>query len=346
MRIQPRQLADHLKRKPAPAYLLSGDEPLQLGEAAAAVRDAARKQGFAERELLEHETGFDWGRLTAAAAMRSLFSARKLIELRLDTARIGREGGAAVRAYCAQPSQDNILLILAPGLERKELQAKWVQALEKIGVLLQVRQIQGRQLTAWIEQRLRERGLNPEPGVAGLLSERVEGNLPAAAQEIEKLRLLYDQGNLNQEQLTSAISDSARYDLFDLTDAALAGDRARVHRILDTLADEGTAPPLILWVLAREIRMLAAVSHAARRRETAAALRTHNVWKSRQPQVLAALKRLPAKRLHDLMIQCAAADRNIKGLTGGDPRQALTGIADALAGADPAYPPPPPLRGY
>ncbi len=334
MRIQPQQLADNLKRKLAPVYLLYGDEPLQLGEAAAAVRGAAHAQGFEERELLECEPGFDWGRLVAAAAARSLFSDRKLIELRLNATRIGREGGEAVRAYCHNPAEDNRLLILAPELERRELQAKWVQALDRIGILLQVRQIQGRRLVAWIEQRLRERGLRPEPDLVDLLSERVEGNLPAAAQEVEKLRLLYGEGDLDRERLVSAISDGAHYDLFDLPDAALGGDRARVHRIVNTLAAEGTAPALVLWALARELRMLAAVSHAAAHHGgTATAFRTHNVWALRQPRVLAALKRLSTEYLQDLLVQCAAADRNIKGLTTGDPWQALAAIADDLAGA-------------
>jgi len=156
---------------------------------------------------------------------------------------------------------------------------------------------------------------------------------------VEKLRLLYGAGDLDREQLTSAISDSARYNLFDLTDAALDGNRARVHRIVNTLAAEGTAPALVLWALARELRMLAAVSHAAQRGGTAAALRTHKVWESRQSRVLAALKRLSTEYLQDLLVRCAAADRNIKGLTAGDPWQALAAIADDLVGVGVAYAP-------
>ena len=340
MRIQYRQLAGQLENKLAPLYLICGEEPLQLGDAARAVRDAARNRGFEERELLEVEAGFDWGRLAAAADALSLFSSRKLIELRLASARIGREGSEAVRTYCARPSPDNLLLILAPDLERKELKAKWIQEVDRIGVLLQVWPITGKRLIAWIEQRLRDRGLRPEPGVADLLAERVEGNLLAAAQEVEKLRLLYCSGpsdtGLNREMLASAISDSARYDLFDLTGAALAGDRARVHRILHGLAAEGTAPALVLWVLARELRMLAAVSHAAKQRATATAFRAHGVWESRQASVLAALKRLPTQRLHDMLGGCARVDRQIKGQSTGDPWLALAKIADALAGGRPS----------
>lgn len=337
MRIQLQQLGSSLKRSLAPVYLICGDEPMQLGDAAGAVRDAARTRGFAERELLEYESGFDWGCLAAAADALSLFSSRKLIELRLGSVRIGREGSEAVRAYCGNPAEDNLLLILAPDLERKELKTKWVQEVDRIGVVLQVRQIEGPGLVAWIEQRLRERGLRPDPGVAALLTERVEGNLLAAAQEVEKLRLLYGEGDLDRARLARAISDSARYDLFDLTGAALRGDRVRVHRIVKGLAAEGTAPALVLWVLARELRMLASISHAAQRGGIAAAFRAHRVWESRQAVISSALKRLPTVRLRELVVQCALVDRQIKGQTAGDPWQELAVIADELAGAG-AYP--------
>jgi DNA polymerase III subunit delta len=335
MRIQYQQLASSLKRSLAPVYLICGDEPLQLDDAAGAVRDVARGQGFEERELLEYESGFDWGRLSAAADALSLFSSRKLIELRLGAAGIGRDGSEAVRTYCRNPCADNLLLILAPDLEWKDLKGKWVQEVERIGVVLQVRQIEGPRLVAWIEQRLRERGLRPGPGVAALLAERVEGNLLAAAQEVEKLRLLYGEGDLDRDRLASAISDSARFDLFDLTGAALGGDRARVHRVVKGLAAEGTAPALVLWVLARELRMLASVSFAARRGGLAAAFRAHGVWESRQAGALLALKRLPTGQLQGLVARCALADRQIKGQANGDPWQELAVIADDLAGGLP-----------
>jgi DNA polymerase-3 subunit delta len=184
---------------------------------------------------------------------------------------------------------------------------------------------------AWIEQRLRDGELCPGPGVAELLAERVEGNLMAASQEVEKLRLLHGAGDLDRDALASAISDSARYDLFDLTDAAVSGDRARVHRVLAGLAGEGTAPALVLWALARELRMLASVSYAAQRGGSAAAFRAHGVWESRQARVRSALKRLPTRYLRDLIARCALADRQIKGLSCGDPWHQLASIADDLA---------------
>jgi len=338
LRLQFQQLAAALARALAPVYLVCGDEPLQLAEAADKIREAARAQGFEEREILDADAAFDWGRLAAAGSAMSLFCSRKLIELRASSARIGREGSEAVRAYCRDPSPDNLLLILAPGLERQELKAKWVEDVERTGVLLLVRPIAGRALTAWIEQRLAERDLRPEPGVAALLAERVEGNLPAAAQEIEKLGLLYGEGGLDRVRLMSAIADSARYDLFDLTDAASSGNRARVQRILKTLEAEGTAPALVLWALARELRMLAAVAYAAAGGNTAAALRAHNVWESRQALVLSAVKRHTTAGLQALVARCAAIDLTIKGLAPGDPWQGLALVGDDLAAGGTRWP--------
>jgi DNA polymerase-3 subunit delta len=334
MRIQFHQLQSSLARSLAPVYLICGDEPLQLGEAALAVRQAARDQGFEERELLEQDAAFDWARLAAASRELSLFSARRIIELRLGGGAIGREGSEALRAYCADPSPDNLLLILAPDLGYKELKTKWAQEVERAGVLLQVRQLEGARLASWVEQRLRGRGLVPDQGVAAMLAERSEGNLLAAAQEVEKLALLYGEGPLDRDRLTRAISDSARYDLYDLPDAALAGDRARVQRILGGLAAEGTAPALVLWVLTRELRMLSQAAFGARRGERAliAALDQHRVWESRRRPVRQALGRLPLALLYGLLQSCARVDRQVKGMDPGDPWTGLARIADALAG--------------
>jgi DNA polymerase-3 subunit delta len=331
MRIQLHQLEAHLRRGLTQVYLVCGDEPLQLGDAAKAVREEAVKQGFAERELLEQDAGFDWGRLSATMQTLSLFSSRRLIELRVTTPRLGREGAQAVSAYCERPPGDDLLLMVAAKLEQKELKARWVQAVERAGALLQVRQLEGDRLVGWIEQRLRASGLEPEAGVAALLAERVEGNLLAAAQEVQKLRLLYPAGPLDQTRLASAIADSARFDVFDLAEAVLGGDRPRAQRVLNGLAAEGTAPALVLWVLLRELRMLAEVSYAATSGSVAVVLDAHKVWPSRRPLVKAALKRLPLNMLHALIGRCGAADRKIKGLATGDAWHTLGTITDAIA---------------
>jgi DNA polymerase-3 subunit delta len=334
MRLQFHQLADSLGRAPAPVYLICGDEPLQLGEAARIVREAARRNGFEEREILEVDGSFDWGLLMAAAQSMSLFSSRKLIELRLSSGKIGRDGSHAVQEYCAKPAEDNLLLIVAPALEHKELKSKWVQTVERSGVLLQVRTVHGRQLEEWIARRLRERGIAPGSGVTAMLAERVEGNLLAAAQEIEKLILLYGEGPLAADQLIRAISDSSRFDLFDIPNAALAGDRARVNRVIKGLAAEGTPEPLVLWVLARELRLLARAAFAARRSaiELEALFTSERVGQSRRGHIRDALRRLSPSLLQALLARCAEVDRQIKGLEPGDPWLSLADIGDTLAG--------------
>lgn len=335
MRLRYPQLQDHLRQGLAPVYLLCGSEPLQLRDGAQALREAARAAGFAEREVLDQDAAFDWRQLAALAESQSLFAARRLIELRVSTPRLGREGSAALRAYCDRPTPDDLLLILAPSLERKDLQSAWAQAIERRGLIMEVWPLTGTALTTWLDRRLRAAGFQPAAGVTGLLAERAEGNMLAAAQEIEKLALLHDPGPLTEGQLLAAIGDSARFDVFALGDAALAGDRARVHRILAVLAAEGTAEALVLWTLAREIRMLSAAAFARERGQDLAAVFTkHHARQTRQALARRALSRLSLPRLHGLLQRCAKTDACIKGTAAGDPWPLLAEIADALARDD------------
>lgn len=337
MRCNPEALEQTLTRGLAPVYLLFGDEPLQLRESADLIRRHAREQGFSERSCLEQGPQFDWTALAGEAGSLSLFAERRLIELRITGDGVGVDGAKAIRAYCERISDDILLLMLAPKLDWKTLQSKWAQVLEEAGgVVVQMRQPQGRALLTWLHQRLVAAGFQPNGEAVRLLAERVEGNLLAADQEIAKLKLLREPGALDAEALLTAVNDSARYDLFDLTDAALAGDRARVDRVLRGLAAEGTAEPLVLWVLAREIRKLAAVAFAvAHRQNLAPVLKEHQVWDSRRAAVLAAAKRLPLPRLWSLLAQCAEADLAIKGQSAADPWTLLAGIAEGLASAGP-----------
>ena len=341
MRLRFNQLRGQLKRGPSPVYLLCGDEPWQLGEAARLIREQARASGFDEREVLDADGAFDWDALAATASAMSLFSSRKLIDLRIGTAKLGKEGGAALRAYCERPCPDNLLLVVAPALDRKELAAQWAKAVDSVGVIVQVWPLKGQELTRWLTERLAAAGFQPSPGVAELIAERSEGNLLAAVQEIEKLRLLHDPGPLVMDDLLGNLADSARFDLFALTAAALAGERARVARILSVLRAEGTANALVLWVLAREIRMLAeAAAVRARGASLAPVFSAHKVAAPRQETVERALRRLSPKLLGALLRQCAAADLSIKGLSPTDPWHRLGIIADAFAAGAFKLPPP------
>jgi DNA polymerase-3 subunit delta len=331
MKLRLDQLDGQLRRGLAPVYLICGEEPLQFKETLDAIRASARAQGFSERQVLEHSKDFDWSSLAAEAGNLSLFADRRLIELRVGD-KLGRDGADAIRAYCDKPSQDVLLLIQAPALGWKDLKTKWAQALDRVGVIIEVRRPQGPALVQWLDRRLRAKGFLPTPEVAALLAERVEGNLLAADQEVSKLALLLEPGPIDPDAMRAAVGNSARYDLFDLTGAALAGDRARTQRILRGLIGEGTAEPLILWVLSRELRMLAAVAFARRaRQDINAVFQSHQVWDSRRPAVLQALERYSLSYLWRLLLECAAVDLAIKGRGDGDPETMLARIADGLA---------------
>ncbi|MGB5830640.1 MAG: DNA polymerase III subunit delta [Thiohalocapsa sp.] len=332
MRCAPQQLRQNLERGLAPIYLLFGDEPLQLGECADLIRRGARERGFSERTCLEQTAHFDWSSLAGEVGSLSLFAERRLIELRVGGDGVGREGADAIRDYCNRTSDDVLLLILAPKLDWKTLKSKWAEALDNQGVIVQVRQLQGHGLLQWLRQRLTNRGFQPTEDAVALLAERVEGNLLAADQEVAKLELLREPGPLDAEALLAAVNDSARYDLFDLTDAALSGDRVRVNRVLHGLAAEGTAEPLMLWVLAREIRKLCAVSFAVQhRRDLGSVLKAHQIWDSRQQAVITAAKRYSLSFLWSLLERCAETDLAIKGEIAADPWVLLESIADDLA---------------
>ena len=332
MRLRFNQLPAQLSRGLAPLYLICGDEPYQLGAAARQIRDRGRAEGYDEREVLDADSGFDWGALAGVADALSLFSTRKLIDLRILTPKVGKEGGEAIRAYCARPCPDNLLLMVAPALDRKELETQWAKAVDAAGTIVQVWPLKGRELVQWLVERLTALGLRPGPGVAELLAERSEGNLLAAAQEIEKLRLLREPGPLAVDDLLGNLADSARFDLFAFTDAALSADRARTQRVLQVLRAEGTASTLVLWALARDIRMLAQAAAArARHAPIAPVLAAHKVPRMREQAIGRALQRLSPRLLQDLLQHCAQADLAIKGLDPCDPWHQLAAIADALA---------------
>jgi len=334
MRLRFDQLANHLKATLAPAYLLSGDEPLQMNEGADAIRAAARAAGYGSRRVLEADAHFDWRQLTHEAENLSLFADRKVVDLRIPTGKPGREGSTALAAWCQDPPPDTLLLVTLPKLDKSQLKSKWFKALDTLGVVVQIWPITGKALVNWLEQRLRQAGFQPEAEVARLLAERTEGNLLAARQEIEKLRLLHPPGPLTQEKLVQTIADSARYDVFTLVDAALEGDPRRCLRILAGLRGEGVAPPVVLWALAREVRSLATLKRAREKgTPLAQVLRQGGVWKSRQALVSRGLERLDAARWRALLGQCQTADALIKGVEVGDPWLQLERILLVMAGA-------------
>ncbi|MDH3715631.1 MAG: DNA polymerase III subunit delta [Gammaproteobacteria bacterium] len=317
-------LAASLQSPLAPVYMISGDEPLQRQEAGDQVRAACRDAGYEERTVLLADTGFDWQQLQDFGNNLSLFATRRLLELRLSGSP-GQAGGKALQAYAAAPPEDTVLLILGPRIERKAQSSAWYRALDKSGVVVQVWPIERRRFAQWLVQRAAALGIQLSNAAAVLLAERVENNMLAAAQELEKLRLLCGAATVDEETVLRAVADSARYNVFDLADAMLGGERLRVARILQGLREEGVESVLILWSITRELRALASVSAAlARGEQQDSALREAGIWPRRKALVTQALRRQGDWQA--LLLDAAAADRAIKGAA-PDPWSALESLA-------------------
>lgn len=327
MPLKPQQLASQLRSGLKPAYLISGDEPLQLGEAADAVRRAAREQGYDERVVLTHEPGFDWARLGDEADSMSLFAERRLIELRLGNGKPGQPGAAALVSYLERPPKDTVLLIQSARLDRAAASTRWVKAIERVGSWVAVWPLSTGETRQWLASRLRARGLEPDESALTLLLERVEGNLLAATQEVEKLALLQPPGPLGGEAVLEAVAGNARYEVSDLAEAALAGDGARAVRVLDGLRGEGVEPTLVAWALVREARLLAQLARGSA---------SDRLWRGVAPRrrslLERAARRWPAARARGLIRLAARADRVVKGQAAGDPWDELLQLSLVLAG--------------
>ena len=319
MQLRGEQLTAHLDRELKPVYVVYGDEPLLVIEAADAIRAAARRQGFDEREVLTALSGFNWNELHQAAGNMSLFGGRKLIDLRIPTGKPGRDGSTAIQDYCARPSPDALLLVTLPGLDWSEEKAVWLKALGDAGVAIKLIPPNLAELPAWLSGRLKRQNQSADSDAMRFVAERVEGNLLAAHQEILKLGLLYPAGELSLSQVQDAVLNVARYDLDGLREALLSGDAARLTRTLDGLQQEGEAPPLVLWAMTEEIRALAIVK--AGQKENKALdqlLKEARVWGPRQAPFRRALQRLQADTVDTALIDAARIDRLIKGIEIGE----------------------------
>jgi DNA polymerase-3 subunit delta len=331
MKVFPDKLEAALKKGLLPIYFFSGDEPLQMGEAADAVRRHAREQGFTEREVMHAEKNFDWNELLAASNSMSLFAEKRVIDLRLPSGKPGKDGGAALLEYAARPPEDTLLLISSGKVDKRSQSAKWYTALDKVGVTLQVWPVEAPDMPRWLDQRLRSRGLQPEPDAARIIAERVEGNLLAAAQEVDKLVLLIGSGPLSAEQAEAAVADSARFDVFGLVDAALEGDAPRSTRMLDGLRGEGVEPILVLWALTRELRSLAEMAAKIEGGKGLDGV-LGQVWGKRKGPVKAGLQRHNKARWQQMLRRAARLDRVIKGAAAGNAWDELLQLTLLMAG--------------
>ena len=333
MRLRIDQLDKHLQGPLRPVYVLGGDEPLQIQEARDAIRAAAVKQGFDERVVLSAETGFDWGALRAHADSLSLFGDKLVIDLRLVSGKPGDAGARALKDYAGNPPADNVLLVSMDKFDRGSAATQWYKALEGVGAAIRTYPIDARSLGGWIRRRAGARGLTISAAAAQALGERVEGNLLACAQEIDKLHMLHGEGQLELEEVLRAVADSARFDVFDLVDAALAGDPARSTRILRGLREEGVAPPLVAWALIRELRSVTRMAgDMARGAAIEQIMGKYRVWDKRRGLVSGALRRHPAAVWQDILRLAASTDRITKGAGAGSPWDALESLTLAMGG--------------
>ncbi len=333
MKLRGGQLAGYLARELAPIYLISGDEPLQVAEATDVVRSAARERGYTGREVLNVERSFDWSGLASTASELSLFAEQRLIELRLPGGKPGDAGGKALRAWAGNPPDDCVLLIISAKIDASAQRSKWFQALEKSGVVVQLWPPRPDELPGWIRQRMQARGMQASPEAIALLAERVEGNLLAAAQEIDKLHLLYGGKSLDLLEIVTAVADSARFNIYELVDTALSGDVPRTARTLRGLQGEGIEPVLVLWALAREIRLLEGI---ALELESGSpldqALRQNRIWEQRKPVVRQGLQRHNCLSWQQMLRRAAHIDRVIKGIGKGNPWDELLQLVLLIAG--------------
>jgi DNA polymerase-3 subunit delta len=320
MRLRPEQLAAQLEKDFKPVYLVTGDETLLVQEACDVIRAAARRAGCSEREVLEVDKRFSWDSLLSSGAEMSLFADRKLIELKLPSGKPGTDGSKALVGYLQRASGDNVLLIVAGKIDRQSTNSKWFKALDAAGAVIQVWPIDAQHLPRWLQQRVQAAGLAIEAEALQMLCDRVEGNLLAAVQEVEKLKLLCPDGRITPEAVAESVADNARYNLFALVDQALTGDAAGALKMLQGLRAEGTEAPVILWALAREIRLLYQCrTEVQRGKSPQQAMRGQRVWDKRVPVVGAGLQRHSLTDLGELLHLANLADQSIKGLADGNP---------------------------
>jgi DNA polymerase III subunit delta len=346
-------LEAHLGKGLAALYVVYGDEHLLAQEACDRIRAAARANGFTDRTVFTVERSFDWSSLLGASQSMSLFGDRQLVELRIPTGKPGKEGADALKTLAASANRDVLTLVTLPRLDAATQKSAWFTALSEAGVALKVDPVERAQLPGWVGQRLAQQGQRVAPGDDGkralqFIAERVEGNLLAAHQEIQKLGLLYPAGVLSFEQIHDAVLNVARYDVFKLNEAMLAGDVSRLSRMIDGLKGEGEAAVLVLWAVVEEIRTLLRIKRGVEAgKPLAMLLRENRVWGPRERLVGPALSRVTEAALERALALAAKLDRQVKGLSGGtpghhrndpppDPWAGLFELAMSVAGAAPA----------
>lgn len=330
MKLFPEKLPARLQQGLDPVYLIAGQEPLLIEEACDAIRRAARAADIAERIVVEADARFDWSQLGASTETGSLFASRRLVEVRLPTGKPGREGGAALREWVEQGSED-VLLLKCSDWEYQSEKTAWVKALDAAGVYLPCWKVKAHQLPDWIARRMSSRGLKPDRAAVAFLAERLEGNLLAAAQEIERLALLFGKGSVSLEQVREAVADSARFDSFRLVELVFGHQPGAAVRSIRALREADTPMPMIVGALSRELQTIGTFQALTRHLPAAKAFAELGVWKSRQQPIAAAARRLDVGTVRRALARLADLDAMSKSNRRGEFWVALERLCVGLA---------------
>ena len=327
MLVKTEQLSSHLKKQLPALVWISGDETLLVQETMDNVRQIAKQQGFTEREIHDVSAQFNWNILLESASSLSLFADKKLIDLRLHSPKLDNEAKNALQAFVDDPGEDNLLLISSNRIEKATLSTKWFKAIESKGAVVQVWPVNAQQLPGWIAQRIKRAGLSADQDSIDIICQRVEGNLLAAAQEIDKLALLAGDRHLTREFVARAVADNSRFNVFALTDASLSGNTPKALKILNHLRAEGDDPLKILFFLTKEIRSLLRMQEKIRQGQNInGVMQSERVWQNRMSIVGNALRNHSVESLEKLLFRARNVDQSVKGLMDLKPWDEITGM--------------------
>ncbi len=334
MKLRANQLKQHVERAgPQSLYIVSGEEPLLIQETCDTLRALIKAAGYLEREVYPADNNFNWHAVLESANSMSLFGDRKLIEIRQDKTKFEDSAKKALSDYLERPNPDTVILIILPKLEKAFTSTKWFTAIENIATHIQIWPMETRELPAWIDARMRTNGMIPSREAVTLLAERVEGNLLAAAQEIEKLRLLVGTGNIDAQAIAQAVTDHARYNIYDLVDQAIDRQTEHALKMLYFCRASGEEPPVLLWAFAKELRTLTAIQYQAQKGAQLAKLfQDFRIWDKRKPIVQRALSKQPLTQLETALQLIARIDRSVKGWAAGDVWEAMAALILLLGG--------------
>ncbi len=335
MNIRYEQLEKQLQQELKPLYLIAGDEALIIQESCDAIRNTASKSGYTNRTVFHVDADFKWEELFYCSNAISLFAEQNILELRL-TKKPDKHGCAALLRYAQTATNNNILIITTPKLDKRTQNQKWFQAINKIGVAIIVWPISPEQLPSWIQNRMQQQGLAPQQDAVKLLAELVEGNLLAANQEITKLSLIYQTNEITAKMVTDAVSNNSRYNIFNLIDTTLNGDVSHALHIINELQSEGAHALAIIWGLSQELRKLVQIKCAVEKGQSLhQAMQDQGIWRNKQAITSKALSHLSLNTLQHINLAIASADQITKGMTNGKVWDQLEAIIMTMTGSKP-----------